>query len=76
MGSVTITKEEADLEKAVLKAARPQMEYEPLQLAKVVLDQQKGSRGLNEDLVLEAIWRLISEGKLELSTRRKLRARR
>ncbi len=77
MTTVTmITKEEADLEKAVLKTARQKTDYEPMQLARAVLEQQKRSKLMNEDFVLEAIWRLISEGKLELSTHRKLRARR
>ena len=66
-------KEEAELEQAVLKAVRPDTDYEPLELAKTVHDKNST---VSEDLVLEAIWRLISEGKIQLSSHRKLRASR
>ncbi|HET7208163.1 MAG TPA: hypothetical protein VFI95_16425 [Terriglobales bacterium] len=62
-------KAEADIDSIVLDAVEPNVEYRPTELMKAV----KRQRSVNESVLLEAIWRLISEGKLELLSDRKLR---
>ncbi len=69
--NAAILQKESEIEKAVLDAARPGEDYKPLELVEQVAG--RGSADWNRDLVLEAIWRLISEGKLLLSQQRTLR---
>jgi hypothetical protein len=72
--NAAILQKENDVEKAVLDAAEPGQDYKPLDLAERVA-ANRGNADWNQDLVLEAIWRLISEGKLLLSQQRTLRRR-
>jgi hypothetical protein len=63
---------EAEIESAVLKAAKPGQDYEPLDLVRRVVTIRVDA-GWAEDMILRAIWRLISERKLILSHERMLR---
>lgn len=72
--NAAILQKETEVEKAVLDVAQPGQDYKPLDLAELVV-ANRGNADWNQDLVLEAIWRLISEGKLVLSQQRTLRIR-
>jgi hypothetical protein len=70
--NATILQKEIDVDRAVLDVVKRGEEYNPVDLAGLVV-ANRGDAALNQDLVLEAIWRLISEGKLELTQQRTLR---
>jgi hypothetical protein len=70
--NAAILQKENEIERAVLDTAQPGEDYKPLDLVERVT-ANRGNADWNRDLVLEAIWRLISEGKLLLSQQRTLR---
>jgi hypothetical protein len=70
--NAAILQKENEIEKAVMDIAQPGEDYKPLELVERVASN-RGNADWNRDLVLEAIWRLISEGKLLLSQQRTLR---
>jgi hypothetical protein len=69
--NAAILQKETEIERAVLDIAQPGQDYKPLDLVGLVM-ANRGNADWNQDLVLEAIWRLISEGKLLLSQQRTL----
>lgn len=70
--NAAILQKENEIERAVMDIAQPGEDYKPLDLVDRVA-ANRGNGDWNRDLVLEAIWRLISEGKLLLSQQRTLR---
>jgi hypothetical protein len=72
MNAATLQKG-TEVERAVLTAAEPGVEYKPLDLAERALSARNAA--WDRDLVLEAIWRLISLGRLRLTPRRTLSRR-
>ena len=70
--NAAILQKETEIEKAVLDVAQPGEDYKPTTLAEQVA-AGRGNADWTQDLVLAAIWRLISEGKLVLSPQRMLR---
>ena len=70
--NAAILQKENEIERAVMDIAQPGEDYKPLDLVDRVA-ANRGNDDWNRDLVLEAIWRLISEGKLLLSQQRTLR---
>jgi len=63
---------EAEIEKAVLRAAERGEDYKPSDLVRRVVAIRVGGEWA-EDLIIQAIWRLISEKRLILSNERTLR---
>jgi hypothetical protein len=70
--NAAIIQKETEIENAVLDVAQPGEDYKPLALAEQVA-AGRGNAEWTQDVVLAAIWRLISEGKLVLSQQRMLR---
>jgi hypothetical protein len=70
--NAAILQKETEIEKAVLDVTQPGEDYKPLALAEQVA-AGRGNADWTQDVVLAAIWRLISEGKLALSQQRTLR---
>jgi hypothetical protein len=70
--NAAILQKENEIERAVMDIAQPGEDFKPLDLVDRVA-ANRGNADWNRDLVLEAIWRLISEGKLLLSQQRTLR---